>query len=326
MGDRTGIEWTEATWNPLRGCSRVSEGCRNCYAEAVASRFSGEGMPYEGLARKGKWTGKIRFVQEALDRPLRWRRPRRIFVNSMSDLFHEQVHDAWIAAIFAVMFLAGQHTYQILTKRPERMREWMRWLIAQPDSADVLLGTLGDFGVDAGIRNAAMGPWPKPHIWLGVSVEDQATADERIPVLLETPAALRWVSYEPALGPVDFKPRPEPSMCLLEHPHAGPCRRSGLDWIVVGGESGSRARPFNVKWGIDVVGQAVLAGVPVFVKQLGSRPGFRLEDEEARGNPMPSFHHFDAASGLHIKAMNDRKGGDPAEWPEELRVREWPRA
>ena len=312
MGDRSGIEWTEATWNPLRGCSRVSEGCRNCYAEAVASRFSGEGMPYEGLAKNGKWTGKIRVVEEALERPLRWRRPRRIFVNSMSDLFHEKVDEQWIRNIFSVMEAAQRHTFQILTKRPQRMLAWV-------SEFDKWLRYAGSVSFAEKLSN----------VWLGVSVEDQATAEERIPVLLKTPAALRWVSYEPALGPVDFKPWVHPFAGTDEEPCEGPCcetPRGLLHWIVVGGESGPRARPFNVQWARAVVECCRAAWTPVFVKQLGSRPGFRLEDEEARGNRMPSFHHFDAPSGLHIKAMDDRKGGDPAEWPEELRVREWPRA
>src|SRR5689334_413781 len=127
MGDGTGIEWTDATWNPIRGCSRVSEGCRNCYAERVASRFSGPGMPYEGLAKDGKWTGAVKLVQEHLEDPLRWKRPRRIFVNSMSDLFHESLKDHEIGAVFSVIEAARNrgHVFQVLTKRPERMQAWV---------------------------------------------------------------------------------------------------------------------------------------------------------------------------------------------------------
>ena len=166
--EHSSIQWTDATWNPVRGCSIVSPGCTNCYAMKQAHRFNGLGQPYEGLTRltsKGPvWTGTIRLVPEALDQPLRWRRPRRIFVNSMSDLFHEDVPEDFLIATFGAMFMANQHIYQILTKRPERMCRFL---------------------TDAGqwVSN------PRRNIWLGVSCEDQATADERIPLLLQTPAA-----------------------------------------------------------------------------------------------------------------------------------------
>ncbi len=172
---KNGIVWTDETWNPLRGCSRVSEGCRNCYAESVARRFDGPGLPYEGLiASGGQWNGQIKLVPEKLDEPLRWQRPRRIFVNSMSDLFHPNVPNEYIDRVFAVMALASQHTFQVLTKRPERMLEYLN-------------------------RRTTM-----PNVWLGVSIENQVTADERIPLLLQTPAAVRWVSAEPLLRPVDL--------------------------------------------------------------------------------------------------------------------------
>lgn len=231
------IEWCDSTWNPVRGCSLVSEGCRNCYAMKQAHRFSGPGMPYEGLTELGpsgpRWTGKVRLVPELLDAPLRLRKPQRIFVNSMSDLFHEDVPDEFIAAVFAMMNAAPLHTFQILTKRPRRMAAWFSWLNAfggigpyirsvridgdrtVPNYFASLLRT----EVVAGKRVRSMDdPWikvfngaavhsgttPLPNVWLGVSVEDQKTADERIPLLLQTPAAVRFVSYEPALGPVDF--------------------------------------------------------------------------------------------------------------------------
>jgi protein gp37 len=219
MGDRSSIGWTDATWNPIRGCTRVSEGCRNCYAErqairhAYAQRVIGADRPgtvegpYYGLVKSTpagpRWTGTVAFVPEALDLPLRWRTPRRIFVNSMSDLFHERVEDEWIDRIWAVMLLTQRHTYQILTKRPERMVAYVtdpghheRVLVAM----DRLLGPKAPPGVDFDGSSR----FPSPAIWLGVSVEDQATADARIPLLLQTPAAVRFVSYEPALGPVDF--------------------------------------------------------------------------------------------------------------------------
>jgi protein gp37 len=281
MGDRSAIEWTEATWNPVVGCTRVSEGCRHCYAERDAIRISGPGQKYGGVVRSTpagpRWTGVVRLVEAALDQPLRWTKPRRIFVNSMSDLFHEKVELEWIDRIFDVMGRAPQHTFQVLTKRPVSMRSYMR----------------GRYRENNG--------WSLPNIWLGVSVEDQATADERIPLLLQTPAALRWVSYEPALAPVMFG-------------GAGPTwlgKRSngerGIDWLVVGGESGPGARPFDLTWARSTLAQGRAAGVRAFVKQLGSRP-------------------FDSQYGSgRYPVCRDRKGGDPTEWPEDLRVRDYPR-
>src|SRR6185295_14646626 len=135
MADKSKIEWTDATWNPIRGCSVVSEGCRHCYAMQVAARFSDKGQAYEGLAYRNEsgahWTGKVRLIEEHLEDPLRWKRPRRIFVNSMSDLFHESIPDEWIDRVFSVMAMAPQHTFQILTKRPERMKAWAQreWVV-----------------------------------------------------------------------------------------------------------------------------------------------------------------------------------------------------
>ncbi|MDE2342737.1 MAG: phage Gp37/Gp68 family protein [Betaproteobacteria bacterium] len=206
MADKTGIEWTNATWNPLRGCSRVSEGCRHCYAEKIAARFSGPGMPYEGLAKRvggePRWTGTVRLVESALDQPLRWTKPRIIFVNSMSDLFHEKVSDEWIDSIFAVMALAPQHTFQILTKRPERMVKYMKVHERGSYIASSALSRVPGNKMES--RPAWNMSWPLPNVWLGVSVEDQKTADERIPLLLATPAAKRFISAEPLLGKVDL--------------------------------------------------------------------------------------------------------------------------
>ena len=265
MSDKTGIEWTDATWNPVRGCSRVSEGCRNCYAETVAARFSGPGLPYEGLARRTaagepRWTGKVRVVETALEQPLRWTRPRRIFVNSMSDLFHERLPDADIDRVFAVMLLAPRHTFQILTKRAERMRAYL--------TAPALYGRILDavnlirqrrpdlsgFGVSDPTR------FPARWIWLGVSVEDQVAADERIPLLLDTPAAGRFLSCEPLLGPIDFR-------------KVRGFNRVGLDlsrwWVIVGGESGPNARTMHVQWARQIRDLCEIAGVPFFFKQWG---------------------------------------------------------
>lgn len=321
MGDRTRIEWTEATWNPLRGCSRVSEGCRNCYAEAVAARFSGPGQPYEGLATMTKagprWTGQVRLIEDHLLQPLRWQRPRRIFVNSTSDLFHESVPDVWLDRIFAVMALAKQHRFQVLTKRPTRMLTYL----SDPNRELQINGAVWTtLGTRRGSKIEHGGKWraqiPLPNVWLGVSVEDQAAADERILPLMATPAAVRFVSAEPLLGELDLTdfllPPPSlpgqhrwlsPGNWIVDVDGAHTMWRS-LDWVIVGGESGPGARPCVMGWVKQIVRQCRSGEVPVFVKQLGAVPTNR------EGQRCPHIIH--------------RKGADMAEWPEELRVRELP--
>lgn len=263
MAGSTGIEWTDATWNPIRGCARVSEGCRNCYAEGVAKRFSGPGRPYHGLiARTGQWNGGVMVVEHLLDWPLRKRKPQRIFVNSMSDLFHEAVPDEWIDQIFAVMALAPQHTFQVLTKRPERMREYFADLGLRAEMIGIEAEAIG--GIDRHTEDLKQRwPLPLPNVWLGVSVEDQATADVRIPLLLQTPAAVRWVSAEPLLGPVD--------LLYSAFDGAWPFKEMGqLDWVVVGGESGRNARPMHPYWARSLRDQCQAAGVPFLFKQWGN--------------------------------------------------------
>lgn len=203
MSDGTGIEWTDATWNPIRGCSRVSEGCRNCYAESMANRYSGPGLPYEGLAANGKWTGEVRVVETHIEDPLRWKKPRKIFVNSMSDLFHDGLRDEDIAEVFGVMALANQHIFQVLTKRPKRMSKLLNDVMFWARVEGVAQRREHErTGEDPSLSLAVHGPLP--NVWLGVSVENQASADERIPWLLGTPAAVRFLSCEPLLGPVDL--------------------------------------------------------------------------------------------------------------------------
>lgn len=219
MSDRSSIEWTDATWNPVRGCTKISEGCRHCYAATFAERFRGvPGHPFEqGF--------DVRLVPEKLEQPKTWRRPRRIFVNSMSDLFHEKVPDDFIAQVGTTMREADHHIYQVLTKRPERMRSLLtgslRWI------ADL------------------------SHVWLGVSVENRRHGLPRLDTLRETPAALRFASMEP----------------LLEN--LGPVSLVGLDWVIVGGESGARARPMKEEWVRRIREQCLLDGVPFFFKQWG---------------------------------------------------------
>lgn len=268
MANKSGIEWTESTWNPVTGCTKVSQGCKNCYAERVWNRLSAPGQPYEGRPFTD-----VRCHPERLDQPLRWRRPRQIFVNSMSDLFHEGVPFEFIDKVFAVMALAWTHTFQVLTKRPERALEYLKtlpsragigkqWLVIDVSDPDRVLGVF---------RGRE---WPLPNVWLGVSAEDQATARERIQLLLETPAAMRFVSLEPLLGPIDLRgidihcPTPDfgGGFCIGQCPD-----RRRLDWIIVGGESGPRARPMHPDWVRSIRDQCLAEQVPFFFKQWGGR-------------------------------------------------------
>lgn len=288
----TAIEWTDRTWNPLRGCSAVSEGCTNCYAATLANRWNGEGQPYEGLTRRSGgravWTGKVQLVPEKLTEPLSWRKPARVFVNSMSDLFHADVPDAFIARVFAVMALTPQHTYQVLTKRPERMAglltlkgmHWDSFTASIQEAMTALCCGVHDYP-----------DWPLPNVWLGTSVENQAAADERIPHLLRTPAAVRFLSAEPLLGPVDLVdqlPGDALVRAVAHHKRTGhECGGAAggeadcdgcswrtwsigsIDWVIAGGESGPHARPCHPDWARSLRDQCVAAGVPFFFKQWG---------------------------------------------------------
>jgi protein gp37 len=338
------IEWTDRTWNPTRGCSIVSPGCVNCYAMKQAHRFSGPGRPYEGLTklteRSGpQWTGVVRTVEDALLEPLAWRPPARVFVNSMSDLFHEDVPDQFIVDVFGIMALAHWHTFQVLTKRADRMRAFLaagdHGIVRQFEQiqAGGGIGPRGLFkALDIKRRDGVGWKWPLQNVWLGVSAEDQPRANERIPQLLKTPAAVRFVSIEPQLGPIDLEALTvdidtcdegcgeairysalQPfarCACCVEGPEA--IDWPSLDWVIVGGESGPGARPFDLTWARSIVAQCKASDVPVFVKQLGARPynGGGIYAEQA----------------LTAVDYKDRKGGDPAEWPADLRVREFPKA
>ncbi len=219
------IEWTQETWNPVTGCTKVSPGCEHCYAERFSERFRGvKGHPYE--------TGfDLTLRPERLDQPFKWKKPRRVFVNSMSDLFHENVPDKFIDLVFAVMTMAQRHTFQVLTKRPQRMQEYIHGKIDHDWSG-----------------------WLPMNVWLGVSAEDQKRTDERIPPLLETPAAVRFVSAEPLLGPIDFG-----------------AAMDQIDWVIVGGESGPGARPMNPDWVRSIRDQCSSFCTPFFFKQWGGR-------------------------------------------------------
>jgi protein gp37 len=285
VSDQSPIEWTDATWNPCVGCSLVSPGCTHCYAMRLAHRLALMGSTkYQGLTEMTKagavWTGQVRLDEDALDQPLRWKKPRRIFVNSMSDLFHEALDAHEIAQIFAVMATAQRHAFQVLTKRPERMRAELRteefW-----DQVDCFITGIIEERVDPLHRRRddirATTPeigvdYPLPNAWLGVSVEDQARADERIPHLLETPAAVRFLSCEPLLGPIDIDEWLDDSRLggLPGSAHRDTPRR-GIDWVIVGGESGPDARPMHPDWARSIRDQCGAAGVPFFMKQMARR-------------------------------------------------------
>ena len=346
----TKISWAQnpdgtagETWNPITGCTKVSAGCKNCYAEGVANRFWATQYP-EVDGRPRRFTD-VQCHPDRLEKPLRWTKPRRVFVNSMSDLFHEDVPDEYRVDVFAVMARTRQHKYQILTKRPERMRAFL----AAPDiyarvraAADD--GTVGRMAFDrlspAGQREKGRQwwtdlpaeRWPLPNVWLGVSVEDQATADARIPLLLATPAAVRWVSLEPQLGPVD--------LTFVDHINAlypdwvgGKGGGTGaphplLDWVVQGGESGSKARAFYVQWARDVRDQCEHEQVPYFLKQLGLQV---VGDAQEFGSARVMSTGVMAAQGVPSRRidrfrLDSSAGADPTEWPEDLRqCRAWPK-
>lgn len=278
MADKTGIEWTDATWNPVTGCSKVSQGCKHCYAERDWARLSAN----PGTKYFGRDFTDVATHADALPLPCRWTKPRRIFVNSMSDLFHDAVPFEFIAAVVGVMAGASWHSFQVLTKRPQRMLAFFAWLDAHPERADFDSASLHEKypGDDwrpflcadlasrvlpdqgEGLRVAIAGKWPLPNVWLGVSVEDQAAADERVPLLLATPAAVRFLSVEPMLGPIQVFNLDGP----IDVPYGS---QSPLHWVICGGESGPHARPMNPHWARDLRDQCAAVGVAFLHKQNG---------------------------------------------------------
>lgn len=302
----TSIEWTKGddgslgmTWNPTVGCTRFSEGCRNCYAFALHDMRhdaykNGKQVP-EQYAKPFK---ELQLMTDRIDAPLHWKKPRRVFVNSMSDLFHEDVPDEFIDRVFATMAVCPQHTFQILTKRAERLPEYFR---------SGRQGRVNDAAIVKNDRQVwflnngdVSGPaWPLLNVAIGVSIENPLQM-RRLYYLAKTPAAIRFVSAEPLLAPLDFREQ-------LETAHWTP----GIDWVIVGGESGPEARPCNLEWISNIVRQCKVAATACFVKQWGSRPfidttgGSRYDDH--------TFHK-----------LKDKKGGDPLEWPEKIRVRQFP--
>ena len=325
MAFKSSISWTDSSWVTVTGCTRVSEGCRFCFAERLTATRLSKSPKYAGLSvltpgGEARWTNEVRLHPECLDDPLHWRAPRRIFVNSMSDLFHEKVPFEFIDRVFAVMALCPQHCFQVLTKRPERMAEYFD---TKPGhaigrAADALISMkfcTYDPGVSAPVLHPKRGlvaimtggtrrpDWPLPNVMLGTSCEDQAAADARIPHLLRCPAAVRFLSLEPLLEPIDLDKSNitvTPGFfgsCLRWH-HRGRCHEQEgvayptIDLVIVGAESGPGARPMDLAWARSVRDQCRAAGVALFFKQL-SGPG-----------------------GRAIK--------DIGQFPEDLRIQEWP--
>ena len=334
MAETTHIEWTDATWNPITGCSVVSPGCTNCYAMKLAGTRLRHHPSRQGLTQMTKagpvWTGDVRFNREWLDQPLRWKRPRRIFVCAHGDLFHEAVPDDVIDQVFAVMALAPQHTFQVLTKRADRMRGYMTAPERAARLADAVMRATQEeplqvhqlgrawlppkgkaWGVTRAVQGmqASVNPWPLPNVWLGVSAEDEPRAEDRVPQLLRTPAAVRFISYEPALGPLNGRrwlpaglpaKRPDGTAFLAPHWYMAECHKCGwmgsselcrddeddvycpecyasgvddrdakIDWVIVGGESGPGARPMHPDWARQIRDACAAAGVAFFFKQWG---------------------------------------------------------
>ncbi len=275
------IEWTERVWNPVTGCTKVSQGCKNCYAERMAKRLAGRcGYPADEPFR-------VTLHPDRLGQPLHWKKPSRIFVNSMSDLFHQDVPDEFIERVWAEMYSNAQHTFQVLTKRPERMLHWYRHSIRASMSLE----------------------FPPGNIWLGVSAENQETADQRIPLLLQTPAAVRFVSCEPLLGPVDLcewlcctacadtcgGTRKPAGLSVVAH-----CKNPRLDWVIAGGESGPGARPMHPDWARGLRDQCAAARVPYFFKQWGEwRPPAEGEEYNTMNSGPRQARLVDQCGNIH---------------------------
>jgi protein gp37 len=340
----TSIEWTQRpgtkgeTWNPvvafrtvngkrLRGwhCEHASPGCVNCYAETqnTAGYRGGTLLPYKPGHRKDV---EIELHEPTLQKPLHWRDPRTIFPCSMTDLFGDWVTDEMLDRIFTVMAWTPQHIYIVVTKRSARMRAYFEARKAGDPWAEAADYVADLHGLDDHPFVLEPKHVPLPNVWFLVSVEDQPRADERIPDLLMTPAAVRGVSAEPLIAPIDFT-KIRGNINVLgrgscpsqqdEHGYHTFLAADGLDWVVLGGESGSNARLHDLDWDRPIIAQCLAAGVAVFQKQLGSRPFSAADRISHRGCTLkgpPGFYRY----------LNDRKGGDPAEWPEDLCVRQFP--
>lgn len=314
MADKTKIEWTDATWNPVTGCDVISPGCTNCYAMKLAGTRLKNHPSRAGLTHMTKagpvWNGEVRFNRQWLLQPAEWKRPRRVFVAAHGDLFHHNVKDEWLLDIFTVMASNPRHTFQILTKRPERMMEYL----SQADLLDDIYTNWYSF--DDGPREVQS--WPLPNVWLGVSVESQDHVDQRISLLLRTPAAKRFVSAEPLLGPVDLLPHlfiythedaallacdrhPTPTLPWHDPATTRPedIDTPRLDWVIAGGESGDAARPTHPVWIRALRDQCIDAAVPFFFKQWGEWAPFVNEAHYTHGGEEKHPHAWVAPDGAH---------------------------
>lgn len=289
---KNAFKWWDDSWNPVSGCTKVSDGCKHCYAERDWGRLVH--LP----AYAGRKFTDVACHFERLDQPLHWKKPRRVFVNSMSDLFHPDVSDEFIARVFAVMGNANHHTYLVLTKRPQRMKEWFSKL--QNHHGMVVLPTTSEKSQHSRCDAICVGlesDWPLKNLWLGVSAENQQSAIERIPLLLQTPAVVRWASAEPLLGAIDLTDLPVGEFerwNALEEPVPNFPR---LNWVVVGGESGANARPMHNRWARSLRDQCKAAGVSFLFKQWG---------EFAPWTP-----EFPVIGVRHVSARDGKSGRNP---------------
>ncbi len=266
MGVESKIAWTDATWTIVTGCSKVSQACASCYAEELSLRRGWSKLPWTAANAREN----VKLHEDRLSWPLKWRQPKKIFVTSMGDLFHEEVPFSFIVKVFAVMQLAQRHTFQLLTKRTQRMAEFYDWLLHSPEGKSAWLKAV--VGAPQGELEGWSTEWPFRNIWCGTTVEDQKNADERIPWLLQVPAAVHWLSMEPLLGPVDLTRAT--GSTVFDTGGEGPRDKAPIDWIVVGGESGKNFRPLEMAWARDLRDQCSLARTAYFYKQgSGRMPG-----------------------------------------------------
>lgn len=352
------IEWTDETWNFIKGCSRdaieLEDGthesnpeCDHCYAmHQVHRKLHASDVGLTKLRPKGSprpgvdWTGKITVLPERLGIPLGWKKPRMVFVNSVSDLFHPAVPFEVIAAAFGIMAATPKNTYQILTKRPKRAAEFFAWAEADGAKQDLLRDGLPNQLLTCAWEACVLDierinedtrfttptaevfgtAWPLPNVHLGVSAGRQRSAEAKVPVLLQLPAAVRWVSAEPLLGEVDFTKLDLRNGEVLDALRGETTTATGirkgtrLDWLVPGGESGAKARRCDLAWIRSILKQGAAAGLPVFCKQLGANPVWYPGDDTTGYEGFPQF--------LDI---SDAKGGNMDDWPADLRVRQWPK-
>ncbi len=334
----TGIDYVTKSWNIVHGCDPVSEGCQRCWAKRMARRLRGRaGYPTE----KDGFAVTIR--PDRLCEPLGWKTPERVAVGFMGDLFHDEVDEKFIAKVFAIMALGLRHTFQVLTKRPERMRDY---LAARGKSIEPWERAVRDEGFTLKFDSKCLVPFPLPNVWLGVSAEDQERADERIPHLLDTPAAVRFVSAEPLLGPIEFDHLLGSTVDAIRgrsfEQIFGDDETPRLDWVIVGGESGPKARPMHPDWARDIRDQCKAAGIPFFFKQWGewhgghwsgcgspayftandSRLKLDLSDHEKWKERVHWFDHESAPDGPGAVRVGKKAAGHLLDGREH---REWPR-